>query len=174
VGRDGRRTSGRLAYSSWLTMQQHGEHDPTLCSVNDFALVAVAPADVPAVDPTVPGLGGPTGLHAGGTDHGDPVYSYQPNTGGAALKRGASLGDSADGRSHRVLTTPAGEPGDSGSGYLDADGRAVGVLGTRYLDGSGTNGLTDLADALGYADRYGGLGMIVLERGRDPFRPERY
>src|ERR1700754_2486292 len=35
---DGTDRAGRLAYSSWITMQQIGESDPDICSFNDFAL----------------------------------------------------------------------------------------------------------------------------------------
>jgi len=49
---------GTLAYSSWLTMQAQHEKDPDICEYNDFALVAVDPADDGAVNPSVPGFSG--------------------------------------------------------------------------------------------------------------------
>ncbi len=61
-------------------------------------------------------------------------------------------------------------PADSGSGFLDADGRAVGVLSTQFLDGSRSNGVTDLALALAYADAHGGLGAVTLVPGTARFR----
>jgi hypothetical protein len=39
---DGTDRTGRLAYSSWVTMQNGGETDPDICSFNDFALVEIA------------------------------------------------------------------------------------------------------------------------------------
>lgn len=169
VGNDGSRASGRLAYTSWGTMQQRGESDPSLCLNNDFALVELDPADVPRVDPTVPVLGGPTGLDADGTVFGEPVASYQPQVGTTSVKQGRSLGTSGSGLAHRVETRPPGRPGDSGSGYLDGAGRAFGVLSTMFTDGSGTNGVTDLAHALDYANTYGGIGTVALVPGRKPF-----
>lgn len=170
-GRDGRERRGRLAYSSWLTMQQRNETDETRCFLNDFALVELDPADVRTVNPSVPGLGGPTGLDTDGLEPGEPVFSYQPNNDDDARKAGHSLGDSSDGRSHRVLTLPAGGPGDSGSGYLDANGAAFGLLSTEFPDGhTVTNGVVDLAATLTYANRYGGIGRVLLVRGTEPHR----
>jgi hypothetical protein len=170
-GDDGFRTSGRLAYTSWGTMQDQGETDEALCTLNDFALVELGPEDVGRVDPTVPALGGPTDLDADGTVAGEPVYSYQPQNGGQVVKSGQSLGVGTGGLTHRVDTSPPGRPGDSGSGYLDGDGRAFGVLSTLFLDGSRTNGVTDLAHALAYANRYGGIGTVSLVLGEAPFTP---
>jgi hypothetical protein len=169
VGRDGTRSSGRLAYSSWRTMEERGETDQDLCALNDFALVALEPADLGRVNPSVPELGGPVGLDTDGTSEGERVFSYQPNNPGEALKEGVSLGDSGEGRTHRVETAPAGNPGDSGSGYLDGNGTAFGVLSTQFSDPRSTNGVADLAMAMSYASSYGDLGTIGLVRGTEPF-----
>jgi len=168
-GTDGSRTSGRLAYTSWGTMQQRGESDEDRCFLNDFALVELDPDDLARVNPSVPVLGGPTALDTDGTVPGEPVYSYQPQNGGTAVKQGRSLGVTGGGLGHRVDTAPPGRPGDSGSGYLDADGDAFGVLSTLFLDGSRTNGVADLAQALAYANAYGGIGRVMLVPGTEPF-----
>ena len=170
LGNDGSRASGRLAYTSWGTMQERGESDPARCMYNDFALVEVDPDDVARVDPTVPVFGGPVGLDTDGTTFGEPVVSYQPQNGGTSAKQGRSLGTSGRGLAHRVETRPPGRPGDSGSGYLDGEGRAFGVLSTLFTDGSATNGVTDLAHALDYANTYGRIGHVALVPGREPFR----
>lgn len=169
VAADGSRTTGRLAYTSWATMQARGESDHARCVANDFALVELDPVDAPRVDPTVPVLGGPTGLDTDGTAPGEPVASYQPHGGRTGVTQGHSLGTSPDGFSHRVETVPPGRPGDSGSGYLDGAGRAFGVLSTLFLDGTRTNGVTDLAAALAYANAHGGVGPVQLVPGRQPF-----
>jgi hypothetical protein len=43
------------------------------------------------------------------------------------------LGDDGAGWSHNVATVTPGVPGDSGSAFLDANGRALGVLSTLPL-----------------------------------------
>jgi hypothetical protein len=169
VGNDGSRASGRLAYTSWGTMQERGESSPSLCLHNDFALVELDPADVPRVDPSVPVLGGPTGLDTDGTRNSEPVASYQPHGSATSVKQGRSLGTGDSGLAHRVETRPPGRPGDSGSGYLDGEGRAFGVLSTLFTDGSATNGVTDLGHALQYANTYGGIGQVELVPGTRPF-----
>jgi hypothetical protein len=156
LANDGSRASGRLAYTSWGTMQERGESDPARCMYNDFALVEVDPRDV--------------GLDTDGTAFGERVVSYQPQNGGTSAKQGRSLGTGGGGLAHRIETRPPGRPGDSGSGYLDGEGRAFGVLSTLFTDGSATNGVTDLAHALDYANTYGGIGHVALVPGREPFR----
>jgi hypothetical protein len=157
-----------LAYSSWVTMQQRREGDPQRCEFNDFALVALSAADAAVVNPTVPLLGGPTGLNADGVPAGEAVYSYQPNDGATPVKKGTSLGDGAGGQIHYVVTRPPGVSGDSGSGFLDANGAAFGVLSTEFDDAQHSNGVGDLAAALDYAGRYGGLGKVTLVPGTTP------
>ena len=168
-GTDGSRSTGRLAYTSWGTMQERGETDQDLCYLNDFALVELDPADVGRVNPSVPVVGGPAGLDTDGTVGGEPVVSYQPHGSPTAVKQGRSLGVGRSGRSHRVETIPPGRPGDSGSGYLDGNGRAFGVLSTLFLDGTSTNGVADLAEALDYANTHGGIGRVELVPGTEPF-----
>src|SRR5947208_4978018 len=58
--------SGTLVYSSWLTMQSHGEKNADTCAYNDLALVKVAAADVGKVNPSIPFWGGPTGIDTDG------------------------------------------------------------------------------------------------------------
>lgn len=169
---------GSLAYSSWLTMQARGETEPAACRYNDFALVRIDPADVGRVNPSVPFWGGPVGL-GGATALGDATYSYGNSSlrlGLAALspKRGISLGDEADGWGHLVYTVTPGVPGDSGSAFLDAAGRALGVLSTvQVLPVAASNGVGDLARELAYARAHGGLPTLELVLGTEPFSPNR-
>jgi hypothetical protein len=166
---------GRLVYNSWLTMQRRGEHDRNTCAYNDFALVQIDPADAGRVSSSVPVFGGPTGLRNAGLPNGADVYSFQNSSLRQGLvptsaKHGVSLGDSGGGHEHSVATLSPGVPGDSGSGFMDAEGRAFGVLSTLNLDPApGTNGVADLAKALSYASAYGNLGTISLVRGAESF-----
>ncbi|TCK20595.1 trypsin-like peptidase domain-containing protein [Pseudonocardia endophytica] len=169
-GRDGRTYRGTLAYDSWGAMQATGETDPALCSENDFALVALAPEDAARTSPTIPGVGGPTALDTDGTKNGERVFSYQPNQIGVAPnKQGVSLGQ-PDPWTHVVATIPPGVPGDSGSGYVDAEGRAFGSLSS-LMAPSSSNGVADIAQALAYASRNGSVGDVSLVPGDRPFSP---
>ena len=168
---------GTLAYSSWRTMQQRGESDENTCAYNDFALVKVDADDVAKVNPSVPFWGGPVGLNTAGTSTGETVYSYGNSSlrgGIEALspKQGTSLGAEADGWSHPVYTVTPGVPGDSGSGFLDAEGNALGTLSTLALAPlAGSNGVGDLSHELAYAQQHGGIAGLALVPGTEPFSP---
>lgn len=168
---------GRLAYSSWLTMQEVGETDPDVCFFNDLALIRLDPADARRVNPSVPHWGGPVGLSPG-TRAGQSVYSYGNSTlrlGLAAISpmKGISLGDGAGGWTHDVLTITPGLPGDSGSGFLDSQGRALGQLSTlALLPLPGANGVGDLRRALAYMHAHTDVDAVLVP-GTEPFNGNR-
>ena len=173
-GSDGRDRRGTLVYSSWIAMQADGETDPDLCAYNDFALVELSRRDATDVNPSVPFFGGPTGLDDGDLPAGAKVLTYGNSTvrmGIEALrpKAGVSAGPAGGGVGHEVYTATPGIPGDSGSGYLTADGDAVGVLSTLNLAPLPvSNTITDLARAMRYAAEHG-FGDLELEPGTEPF-----
>lgn len=169
--------SGTLAYSSWNAMRAAGETDPNTCAYNDLALVKVDAADVSKVNPSVPFWGGPTGIDTDGTAAGDRVYTYGNSSLRAGLSplsphTGISLGDQAadGGWSHPLYTVTPGIPGDSGSGFLSADGSAIGVLSTLGLAPlPASNNIGDLAHELAWARQHSGLKGLRLVPGTEPF-----
>ena len=63
-----------------------------------------------------------------------------------------------------------GIPGDSGSGFLDADGKALGVLSTVAIAPlAGSNGVGDLAKELAFAQAHSGIAGLALVPGTEPF-----
>jgi hypothetical protein len=165
---------GTLVYNSWTAMQQAGETDPDTCAYNDIGIVKLDPADYGAVNPSVPTLGGPTGLDTNGTQQGDTVFSYGNSElrAGVTLlspKQGASLGDDGNGWTHLVATVTPGIPGDSGSGFMDDSGKALGVLSTLQIAPvAGSNGVSDLPKMLDYMRSHGGPDL-TLAQGTEPF-----
>jgi hypothetical protein len=163
---------GRMVYNSWITMQQRNETDADTCAFNDFALVRLDPADYAKVNPSVPQFGGPTGL---GTPPavGSRVYSY----GNSSLRFGITQLSPKYGVvvesspwSVGVYTLTPGVPGDSGSGFLDASGRAVGVLSTLELAPLPTsNNFGDLASELAYMHANSAFSGVQLVNGTQPF-----
>jgi hypothetical protein len=170
---------GTLVYSSWLTEKQLGETDPNTCAYNDLALVKVAAADAGKVNPSVPFWGGPTGIATGGTAAGDQVFTYGNSSLRAGVSQlsphtGFSLGDDpADGGwSHPLYTVTPGIPGDSGSGFMDASGRAIGVLSTIAIAPfPASNNIGDVAKELAYAQAHSGIAGLQLVNGTVPFSP---
>ena len=171
--------SGTLVYSSWLTEKDLGTTDANTCAYNDLALVKVAAADVGKVNPSIPFWGGPTGIDTDGTAAGDRVYTYGNSSlraGIAALSphTGISLGDSAadGGWSHPLYTVSPGVPGDSGSAFLSADGKAIGVLSTLGLAPLPlSNNIGDLGKELAFAQQHSGISGLTLVNGTEPFSP---
>lgn len=167
---------GELAYNSWLTMQADGESGESTCAYNDLALVKLSPADVGAVNPSVPGFGGPEGVGGPG-EPGATIYSYgnsELRLGITKLspKQGILLANEGEGWSHLVTTLTPGIPGDSGSGFLDASGNAFGVLSTLDLAPlPGSNGVGDLAKELAYERAHGPYPNLQLVPGTQKFKP---
>jgi hypothetical protein len=169
--------SGTLAYSSWLAMRQAGTSDPDTCAYNDFALVRVDQASADEVNPSVPFWGGPTGVDTDGAPAGERVHSFGSSSlrGGVELlspKIGTSLGTGGDGWTHPVYTLTPGVPGDSGSGFLDSEGKALGTLSTLALAPlAGSNGVGDLGRELAFAQQHAGISGLRLVPGTEPFSP---
>jgi trypsin-like peptidase len=173
---DGASRPGTLVYNSWLTMQSRGEDDPDACAYNDLALVKVDSADVPHVNPSVPGFGGPTG--AGGAAAGETVYSYGNSSLRAGVsqlspKQGTVVQVEGGGWSYTVYTVTPGVPGDSGSAFLNSSGEGMGVLSTlQILPTAGSNGVGDLSHELDYVRANSSLSSVQLETGTEPFDPD--
>ena len=170
---------GTLAYSSWITEHQLGTTDANTCAYDDLALVKVDPADVSKVNPSVPFWGGPTGIDTDGTKAGDQVWTYGNSSLRAGLSplsphTGISLGDDAadGGWSHPLYTVSPGIPGDSGSGFMTAGGKAAGVLSTLGLAPVPlSNNIGDLAKELAFAQAHSGLPGLRLVDGTEKFNP---
>jgi hypothetical protein len=172
---EGGTAPGFLVYNSWRTMQARRETDDNTCRYNDFALVLVNPKDFGKVNPSFPYFGGPTGL-ATSTNSGDKVLNFGASSlleGINDLKprQGVSRGQEAGGWTHTVFTLVPGVPGDSGSGFLDGQGRAFGVLSTlTLLPEPLSNGVSDLFLTLNYANHFGNVGEVTLANGTEPFK----
>jgi len=173
---DGASQPGTMVYNSWLSMQASGETDADTCAYNDLALIRVNPADVPNANPSVPGFGGPTGVGSWG-GAGSTVYTYGNSSlrgGVTALspKQGTVVQNTPSGWSHDVYTASPGIPGDSGSGFLNATGGAIGVLSTVQLAPlAGSNGVGDLGKELAYARSHGFSGLQLVP-GTEAFTPD--
>ena len=164
---------GRLAYSSWRSMRSRRVTAANQCNYNDFALVRVNSAYVGTVNPSMPHWGGPIGLDTDGVAAGSRVYTYGGSSmrlGSGAAKTGNVLGTGGGGWTRTVRTGNPGIPGDSGSGFLGPDGRAMGTLSTLGLfPETLSNGVGDLYRELRYAQRWSGIDGLRLVHGTRPF-----
>jgi len=173
---DGASRPGTMVYNSWITMQAKGETNPDACAYNDLALVRLDPADVPNVNPSVPGFGGPTGVGSVG-GLGSTVYSYGNSSlrGGVTKlspKQGVIVANEGNGWSHNAYTLTPGIPGDSGSGFMNASGRAIGVLSTvEILPRAGSNNFGDISKEIAYMHANSSIGATLVP-GTEPFNAD--
>jgi hypothetical protein len=157
-----------MVYNSWNAMKAAGETDANTCAFNDIALLQLDPADVANTNPSIPFWGGPTGVNSAGTALGDTVLSYGNSElrGGVTTlspKQGKSLGDDAGGWTHTVYTVSPGIPGDSGSAFMDASGKALGILSTVAIAPiAGSNGVGDVNKELAWMHAHGGPGATIV------------
>ena len=111
-------------------MRARGESRNAVCAANDFPLVWVG-AHVRKVNPCVPLR---TDRALWERARRQPGFSYGNSslrpTEVLSPKTGSSLGRADGGWGFDVYTATPGIPGDSGSGFLDDGGRAVGTLST--------------------------------------------
>ena len=168
------RAIGTLAYNSWIAMQKAHETRPNVCAANDFALVRLKSGLVSQTSPTVPGLGGPTGLDTDGARAGERVWSVGNSSllygaGSLVAQAGAVEGVTDGGWAFFTAMARPGVPGDSGSGYLTAGGRALGQLSTISVGSQGVgNTVGNLAKELAYANRHS-RATYRLATGQQPF-----
>ncbi|HEX8205629.1 MAG TPA: serine protease [Solirubrobacteraceae bacterium] len=169
---------GTMVYNSWLTMQGVGDGDDSTCRYNDFALVRLDNVGADAVNPTIPFWGGPTGV-TGSVPQLDDVFSY----GNSSLrfgiqqlkpKRGTNVQQIGNGWHYDVYTATPGIPGDSGSAFVDASGRAFGVLSTLAAAPlPASNGVSDVSRAIAYMKAQTAFDGVSLQNGTEPFDPGR-
>jgi hypothetical protein len=174
---DGASKPGKMVYNSWLTMQARGETDPETCDYNDLAIVELDRADYGKVNPSIPRWGGPVATSAPGTVTGDTVYTYGNSSlrfgvSQTSPKKGTSLGDSPGGWSHDVYTATPGIPGDSGSAFLDKNGKALGVLSTVQIAPlAGSNGVGDVGKEVAYMQAHSSFSKVKIALGTQAFNP---
>jgi hypothetical protein len=153
---------GTLAYESWAVMQDAKTPDSAPeCYGNDLALIKVDPRDADKVNPAVPFFGGPVGVGpTAGLGIGDEVYSY----GNSELRLGVEpvlawkhgTVFAADAWTADLYTATPGIPGDSGSGFLDSSGQAIGVLSTISIAPTpASNTIASLQSDLAYREAHG-------------------
>jgi len=170
----GANRTGTMVYNSWIAMKDaHEDPNTDVCRYNDFSLVKLDPLDYGRVNPSVPFWGGPVALAAGSGSFAD-VYSYGNSSlrfGVTTLspKQGLTINNAPAGWVHTVYTASPGIPGDSGSAFLDASGRALGTLST--VSATGSNNVGNLNNELAYLRSHSAFTTLELALGTEGFSP---
>lgn len=158
---------GTLAYSSWKTMQAVGESNPSICAYNDFALVKLDPRDHGRVNPSMLNFGGPTGYaNVNSVFSGSQLVSFQNSglrpAGPLSWKEGVLFTRSTSQWQAMAYFVTPGIPGDSGSGVITCSGAAYGIVVTlSAVPNPGSNGMTDIKNAVGYAASKAGISATL-------------
>lgn len=166
---------GTLAYSSWVSMQKIKFKGELRCIWNDFALVRVSNADKGKVNPTVPFWGGPRTFGGAPLGPGAKIFTVGNSSlrNGTAKAKTSTIIQRTGGGLGYDIKGGAGIPGDSGSGYMDATGRAIGVLSTisigLQVGGVVTNTIGDIYHEILWARQYSGIKGLRLVPGTLPF-----
>jgi len=127
------------------------------------------------VNPSIPTWGGPTATSAPAPATGSTVYTYGNSSlrfGVTTLspKQGTVISNSPGGWSHDVYTATPGIPGDSGSAFLDAQGRALGVLSTVAIAPlAGSNGVGDVGKEVAYMRAHSQFSNLQIVLGTQAF-----
>ena len=136
-----------------------GVTDGATCAANDFALVQVTGSAKRRVSSTVPYWNGPSGV-ATLPAEGATVFGLARSSASArALPRIGTVGPVGTGAATVSTPLPSTQRA-RGGGFLDDQGRAVGVL-TRSA-ASGHNTVVSLADVVGYAAAHGVPGLQLV------------
>ena len=71
-----------------------------------------------------------------------------------------------------MYTLTPGIPGDSGSGFMNGSGKAIGVLSTLdILPTAGSNGVGDVGKEIAYMHANSSFSGVNLVPGTEPFKP---
>ena len=160
----GARYKGTLVYSSITEMELRSERRTNVCANNSLSLVRLDQRDIKRTNPSVPSLGGPTGVSSAQPAAPDQlnVYLSSPTT-AQALSTGAG------GWSHTLMVDGAVSATSAGAVVLTPDGKALGMVTTTPDGGNGQITATDLRLELRYMHTVANFAHVQLARGTVKF-----
>lgn len=154
---------GVLVYSSWITMQEKGETDPSALEYNDFAVIRIDDSSRHEVNPTLLHYGGPVGpAEEAQMALGERARTYTNGTGGIRPQEAVVTGKAGE-WALLVHAAPPTLPGGMGRAALTADGRALGVVvNVGVAPNPGANGVARLDTLMAYAAEHAKLYMDLV------------
>jgi hypothetical protein len=165
VAIQGARYKGRLVYSSWTQMQRTGAtRDANRCRGNDLSLIRLDNRDIPRTNPSVPALGGPSGVSGSSPAVGTRVAAY---INGAT--QGVVQSNTEGSWTHQVTAFGAVAPTNTGSPVLTTTGRAIGMVAVVPQTMGGVSGVHDLAKELTYLHTAREFRYVHLANGTQRF-----
>jgi hypothetical protein len=167
VSVQGARYTCRLVYSSDTEMQLRGTRAVNKCANNALVLIRLNDLDIKRSNPSVPAIGGPTGLATTAPAQGDQLTSYVDSAPAQAL----AMETTGAGWAHSVEVSAPVTATQLGAPVLTSSGRAVGMitLVPRLQGGPAT--VSNLAKEIAFLQTVRGFGTVHLARGTRKFTP---
>jgi hypothetical protein len=161
----GAKHDGKLVYSSITTMELRGQTAVNRCAYNDLSLVRIDRRDVPRTNPSVPVLGGPTGVS---TDQ--PTAPDQLSVYVSAPTNAQALNSSGGGWSHGMMVDAPVSTADIGAPVLTAKGQALGMV-SGVPSSEGQTLVSDLLREIRYLHTLKRFADVHLAKGTVKFTP---
>jgi hypothetical protein len=163
----GARYRGRFVYSSFIKMQLNGATNRTRCIYNSLSLVKLDRRDVKRTNPSVPVVGGPTGVARTAPSLSDAltVLLTSPTTAQATNTTNR-------GWAHKMIVDGQVDHLAVGSPVLTESGKALGLV--TYIPPQGGPGETQVSDfyrVLESLRNTKGFHHVHLARGTRAFTP---
>jgi hypothetical protein len=161
----GAKYKGTFVYSSIIMMELRGNKGTNRCSYNDLSLVRIDRRDIRRTNPSVPVLGGPTGLSKDQPAAPDQLSVYV-----SAPSNAQAINSTGGGWSHAIMVDGAVSGTDLGGPVLTAKGQALGMVsGVPTADG--TTLVNDLYREIRYLHTVKKFAGVHVAQGTMKFTP---
>jgi hypothetical protein len=161
----GAKHKGRLVYSSITMMQLRSQRSVNRCTYNDLSLVRLDNRDIKRAKPSVPALGGPTGISTAQPAAPDQLSVYTITASPAE-----ALQTSGGGWSHSMMVDGLVTGTDIGAPVLTGNGQALGMVsGVPTANGQTLD--SDLGREVHYLQTVRQFADVHLAKGTVKFSP---
>lgn len=159
----GAKHKGTFVYSSFVAMQLRSETRPNYCGYNSLTLVRIDRRDIKRTNPSVPAVGGPTGLAKDQPALPDQLTAYL-----SAPTPAQAISSDANGWSHAIMVDGAVSGADVGAPVITDSGRALGMV-TLIPQSTGETFASNLRRELQYLHRTDRFADVHLAKGTQPY-----
>lgn len=161
VAVQGARYKAKLVYSSFTRMQLQGEKRPNRCDYNDLTLLQLDRRDIRRTNPSVPLVGGPSGVSSAA-----PAFPDQLTVILASATKAEALSTTNGGWAHSAMVDAEVNKLDVGAPVLTSNGNAIGMVSfVPQQGGPGQTMVTDLLRELRALRNTPGFGHVHLAVG---------
>ena len=161
----GAKHKGLLVYSSITTMELRSQRATNRCTYNDLSLVRIDRRDIKRTNPSVPVLGGPTGVSKA-----QPAAPDQLSVYASAPSNAQAINTSGGGWSHAIMVDGAVASGDLGGPVLTAKGQALGMV-SGVPTANGRTLVNDFHREIRYLGTVKKFADVHLAKGTKKFTP---